>query len=142
MPDHNFRTGDIVRCISPYYAEQLRIAGQDGIVMGTKPHHIHVWYEAQNRGFWITYDILRRIEEAPLSPLLQRIQAISYMLNVEEWELEDNAEIYRLICYVDNEPIETLIELRAYLDIEYRSLELKPEGMGRMIAQVEWLKDS
>lgn len=109
--------------------------------MGTKPHHIHVWYESQNRGFWITYDILRRSAEPSLSPLLERIQNISYMLNVEEWELEENAELHRLICYVDEESLETLIELRAYLDIEYKSLALKPEGMGRMIAQVEWLKE-
>lgn len=141
MADHDFRCGDIVRCVSPYYAEQLRIAGQDGIVMGTKPHHIHVWYESQKRGFWITYDILRRIAEASVTPLLERIQSISYMLNAEEWELEENAEVHRLICYVDEESLETLIELRAYLDIEYKTLALKPEGMGRMIAQVEWLKE-
>jgi hypothetical protein len=41
---------------------------------------------------------------------------------------------------VDEESFETLVELRAYLDVEYKSLALKPEGMGRMIAEIEWLK--
>jgi hypothetical protein len=140
MADHDFRCGDIVRCISPYYAEQLRITTQHGIVMATKPHHIHVWFEAQKRGFWITYDILRRIPEPELTPLLERIRTLAYLLNAEEWELEETAEVYRLICYVDEEPLETLMELRASLDIHYRALSLKPEGMGRMIAQIEWLK--
>lgn len=140
MADHDFRCGDIVRCISPYYAEQLRITGQNGIVMGTKPHHIHVWYETQNRGFWITYDILRRAQEPSLTPLLRRIQTTAFLLNAEEWELEQTAEVHRLLCYVDEEPLETLLELRAYLDIEYKSISVKPEGMGRMIAQIEWLK--
>ena len=140
MADHDFRAGDIVRCISPYYAEQLRITGLLGIVMGAKPHHVHVWYETQNRGFWITYDILRRAPDPDLTPLLRRIQTIAFLLNAEEWELEATGEVYRLLCYVDEEPIETLMELRAYLDVNYRSLAVKPEGMGRMIAQVEWLK--
>ena len=140
MADHDFRCGDIVRCISPYYAEQLRITGLDGIVMGTKPHHIHVWYEAQKRGFWITYDILRRAHDPSPTPLLRRIQTIAFLLNAEEWELEETAEVHRLLCYVDEEPLETLLELRAYLDVEYKSISLKPEGMGRMIAQIEWLK--
>lgn len=140
MADHDFRCGDIVRCISPYYAEQLRITCQNGIVMGTKPHHIHVWYETQNRGFWITYDILRRAQEPSLTPLLRRIQTTAFLLNAEEWELEQTAEVHRLLCYVDEEPLETLLELRAYLDIEYKSISVKPEGMGRMIAQIEWLK--
>lgn len=140
MADHDFRAGDIVRCISRYYAEQLRITGDHGIVMGAKPHHIHVWYETQNRGFWITYDILRRVPEPQLTPLLRRIQSIAFLLKAEEWELEGTPEMHRLLCYVDEESLETLMELRAYLDTEYHSLSVKPEGMGRMIAQVEWLK--
>ena len=140
MADHDFRCGDILRCTSKYYAQQLRIETKHGLVMGTKPHHIHLWYEDQNRGFWITYDMLRRVQDPELSPLQERIRTIAFLLNAEEWELEETPEIHRLLCYVDEVPFETMVELRAYLDFTYRTLSFKPEGMGRMIAQIEWTK--
>jgi hypothetical protein len=140
MPDHSFECGDILRCTSKYYSEQLNIVGRAGIVMGTKPHHIHLWFPALNRSFWIAYDILRRDDEAELLPPVDRIRTIVYSLKAEEWELEETKELYRLICYVDELTFETLVELRSYLDISYHSLKLSPEGMGRVICQVEWLK--
>ena len=140
MPDHSFQPGDVLRCTSKYYAEQLNITEDYGIVMGTKPHHIHLWFETLNRGFWIPFDILRPVEDADVSSLLDRIRTIVYFLRAEEWELEENSELYRLICYVDEITYETLVELRSYLDVSYISLKLAPEGMGRVIAQVEWGK--
>lgn len=140
MADHNFRCGDALFCISKYHAEQLGIAGQAGIVMGTKPHHIHLWFEPSRRGYWINYDILRKAEDIELSRLADRIQFLAYSLNAEEWELEETAETYILLCYVDELPYETLQEVRAYLDIDYVSLSLGPEGMGRMITRIQWAK--
>jgi hypothetical protein len=140
MPDHNFQPGDVLRCTSKYYAEQLNIAGDHGIVMGTKPHHIHVWFETLNRGFWIPFDILQNTEDIVVSKLIDRIRTIVYYLRAEEWELEETPELYRLICFVDEVTYETLVELRSYLDVTYISLKLAPEGMGRVIAQVEWAK--
>lgn len=140
MPDHEFQPGDILRCTSKYYAEQLNIKDQDGIVMGTKPHHIHLWYESLNRSFWIPFDILREIEDPDVSNFVQRVRNIVYLLRAEEWELEQTSELHRLICYVDEVAFETLLELRTYLDISYSSLKLAPEGMGRVITQVEWTK--
>lgn len=112
-----------------------------GIVMGTKPHHIHVWFEPKKRSFWLTYDLLTKLETADLSPLEEHIQFIVSMLNAEEWELEETAERYRLLCYVDEIPFETLLALKSYLDVDYAGLTLGPEGMGRMIATVQWVKD-
>jgi hypothetical protein len=141
MPDHDFRCGDIVRCTSPYYAEQLQIVGQTGIVMGTKPHHIHLWFESQNRSFWLTYDILRKVDDSELTPLFKRLQLLAYLLDAEEWEIEETGELHKLICYIDRVSFETMVEIRNYLDFEYRSLSFYPEGMGRMIAQIEWAKE-
>lgn len=140
MPDHAFQPGDVLRCTSKYYAEQLNITGHHGIVMGTKPHHIHMWFESLNRSFWIPFDILRTAEDAEVSKLVERIRTIVYSLRAEEWEFEETSELFRLICYVDEVSFETLLELRTYLDISYASLKLAPEGMGRVIAQVEWAK--
>jgi hypothetical protein len=141
MPDQTFRCGDVLRCTSPYYASQLGIGGQNGIVMGTKPHHIHLWFESQNRSFWLTYDILQKMEDAELTPLFKRIQLLTYLLDAEEWEMDETEEVYKLICYVDKVPFETMVEIRNYLDFDYRSLSFYPEGMGRMIAEIEWNKD-
>lgn len=140
MPDHNFRCGDFLRCASKYYAQQLGIEGQYGIVMGTKSHHIHVWYRAQKRSFWLTYDILRKVEDVHPPPLLARIQLLAYSMNAEEWELEETEGSFKLICYLDEVSFETLQELRSYLDVDYQSLSLYPEGMGRMIIQIQWAK--
>lgn len=138
MPDHNYQAGDLVHCTSKYYCEQLNITGQHGIVMGTKPHHIHLWFERLRRSFWISYDVLRKTEEIELSPLLSRIRTIAYTLHAEEWELEESGDVYKLICYIDEVSFETLQELRSYFDVSYHSLSLYPEGMGRMIAEIEW----
>lgn len=140
MAEHNFQCGDLLRCTSKYYVEQLNIAGEYGIVMGTKPHHIHLWFETLNRSFWLTHDMLRKIEEADTSPLINRIQMLVYGLKAEEWELEQTETVFKLICYLDEVSFETLQELRNYLDIDYSSISLYPEGMGRMIAQVQWVK--
>jgi hypothetical protein len=140
MPDHSFRCGDILICVSKYHAQQLGIGGEHGIVMGTKPHHIHLWFETSRRSYWINYEILRKSDDAELSPLLDRIQFLSYGLGAEEWELEETAEQFTLLCYVDEVPFETLQEVRSYLDVDYVALSLGPEGMGRMIARVQWLK--
>jgi hypothetical protein len=140
MPDHDFRCGDLLRCTSRYYAEQLNIVGEYGIVMGTKPHHIHMWYEPQKRSYWLNYDILRRVEDAEPSRLISRIQMVAYSLNAEEWELEETESYYKLICYVDEVSFETLQDLRNIFDIDYHSLSLFPEGMGRMIAQIQWAR--
>jgi hypothetical protein len=140
MADHQFRCGDLLECTSKYYAEQLNILANYGIVMGTKPHHIHLWFESQNRSFWLTADMLRKVEDAEPTPLIDRIQMIVYSLNAEEWELEQTAQMYKLICYVDELSFETLQELRTYLDVDYEGLSLYPEGMGRMIAQTQWSK--
>ena len=139
MPEKTFRTGDFIRCTSTYYAQQLEIGGLIGIVMGIKPHHIHVWFESQKRSYWLNYDILRRVEEES-SPLLSRVQLIAYSVNAEEWELEETADYYKLLCYIDEVTFETLLELRSYLDLDYHALSLGPEGMGRMIAQFTWLR--
>jgi hypothetical protein len=138
MPDHNYRAGDLLQCTSKYFSEQLNITSKYGIVMGTKPHHIHLWFESLKRGFWISYDVLRRVEDIEVSPLIARIQTIAYALNAEEWELETSGDVYKLICYIDEVSFETLQELRSYFDISYHSLSLYPEGMGRMIAEFEW----
>ena len=140
MPDHDFRCGDVVRCTSKDYSLQLNITGLPGIVMGTKPHHIHIWFESLKRSFWLNYDILRKIVDIELSPLVRRIQTLSYLLNAEEWELEELDDRYRLILYLDAVTLETLQEIRGYLDIDYHALSLFPEGMGRMIAQIDWQK--
>jgi hypothetical protein len=140
MPDHSFRCGDILICASEYHAQQLGIEGQPGIVMGTKPHHIHVWFEPTKRSYWINFDFLQKAEDAETSPLLDRIQTLTYGLNAEEWELEETDEQYTLLCYVDEVPFETLQQLRAYLDLDYVALSLGPEGMGRMITRIQWLK--
>jgi hypothetical protein len=109
-------------------------------VLGTKPHHIHLWFESLNRSFWIPYDILREVEDPEVSKFVEHVRSIVYLLRAEEWELEETSELHRLICYVDEVSFETLLELRTYLDISYSSLKLVPEGMGRVIAQVEWTK--
>src|SRR3990172_4407695 len=109
MPDHDFRCGDILYCASKYYAQQLNIEDQYGIVMGTKPQHIHVWYERSKRGFWLNYDILKRVVETEISPLFSRIQLVAYSLKAEEWELEETAEHYKLLCYIDEVSVETLL---------------------------------
>ena len=140
MPDQLFQCGDILRCVSRYHAQQLGIEGQPGIVMGTKPHHIHLWFEPTKRSYWINFEILRKVEDAELSPLLNRIQFLCYGLNAEEWELEEKEQHFTLLCYVDEIPFETLQELRSYLDVDYVSLTMGPEGMGRMIARIQWLK--
>ena len=140
MSDHNFRCGDALICVSKYHAQQLGIEAQPGLVMGTKPHHIHLWFEASRRSYWINYEILRKADDTDLSKLSDRIQFFSYSLNAEEWELEESAENYTLLCYVDEIPFETLQELRAYLDIDYVSLSMGPEGMGRMITKIQWAK--
>ena len=139
MSDHDFRCGDLLECVQPYYSQQLNISGQYGIVMGTKPHHIRLWYEQQKRSFWLTYDILKRIETEP-TPLLHRIRTLVYGVDAEEWELEETPDLYKLISYTHEASLETLQELRSYLDIDYHSLVLYPEGMGRMIIQFEWNK--
>ncbi len=108
--------------------------------MGTKPHHIHVWFEPSRRSYWINFEILKKVEGVDLSRLLARIQLLSYSLQAEEWELEETPEHYRLLCYIDEVSLETLNDLRTALDIDYGSLSLSPEGMGRMIARVEWSK--
>jgi hypothetical protein len=140
MSDHDFRCGDFLRCTSQYYAEQLNIGGHFGIVMGTKPHHIHLWFESLNRSFWLNYDILKRVEDVEPTPLMSRIQTLVYGVNAEEWELEETESTYKLLCYVDQLSFETLQELRGYLDLDYHALTLFPEGMGRMITQFEWIK--
>src|SRR3972149_8156164 len=130
MPDHDFQCGDLLRCTSRDYAQQLQITGLHGIVMGTKPHHIHVWFERQKRSFWLTYDILRKVEDAELTPLLSRIQVLAYSFKAEEWELEETESRYKLLCYVDEVSFETLLQVRNYLDRDYQTLSLFPEGMG------------
>ncbi len=127
-------------CISKYHAKQLNIEGQPGIVMGTKPHHIHLWFETSRRSYWISFDILRRTEDVELSKLADRIQFLAYSLNAEEWELEETPEQFTLLCYVDEILFETLQELKAYLDLDYVAISLGPEGMGRMITRIHWLK--
>jgi hypothetical protein len=140
MPDHSFRCGDILICTSKYHAQQLGIEGQSGIVMGTKPHHIHLWYEPTRRSYWINYDILEKVKDGEVSPLFDRLQFFCYSLNAEEWELEETAEQYTVLLYVDEVAFETLQQLRSYLDLDYVSLSLGPEGMGRMITKIQWLK--
>ena len=138
MPDHDFRCGDVLYCTSQYYAQQLNIEGQYGIVMGTKPNHIHLWFESNRRSFWLNYDILRRPEGIELTPLFSRIQLLTYALKAEEWELEQTEDSTKLLCYIDEVSFETLQELKMYLDFEYQSMTLSPEGMGRMIVQIQW----
>jgi hypothetical protein len=140
MADHQFRCGDVLLCFSKYHAQQLGIEGQPGIVMGTKPHHIHLWFEFSRRSYWISFDNLKRVDDPELSPLLDRMQFLSYSLNAEEWEFEESADNYTLLCFVDEIPFEILQELRAYLDVDYVSMSLGPEGMGRMIARIQWAK--
>ena len=82
--------------------------------------------------------MLRRVEDLEISPLLAKIRLIAYTFQAEEWELEESGDMYKLICYIDQVSFETLQEIRSYLDINYQSLSLSPEGMGRMIVQIEW----
>jgi hypothetical protein len=128
--------GDFVYCRSKRYRDSLQLPQEIGLVLEIKRANYKVLYDSDRRA-WIPRDALVRVESATeCSPLLRTLNFLLRRVNAHECEILSTNGTHRLSARIDEIDHVTVDEIRKYLGEKFVTLNVVPEGMAFMQAEI------
>ncbi len=130
--------GDFIYCRSPYHREQLGIPKDPGLVLEVKRNNRRILY-GTDRICWLPENVLGRIEgEVNTRTLAGRLHWIIRRFGALDCELVTLDGVHRATLRVDRFDDRTVDELRVLIGDDFIALNLVPEGMAFMLAEVRF----
>ena len=130
--------GDFIYCRSPYHREQLGIPKDAGLVLEVKRSNYRILY-GTDRICWLPENVLGRIEgEVNTRTLAGRLHWIIRRFGALDCELVTLDGVHRATLRVDRFDDRTVDELRVLIGDDFIALNLAPEGMAFMLAEVRF----
>lgn len=130
--------GDFIYCRSPYHREQLGIPKDAGLVLEVKRNNRRILY-GTDRICWLPENVLGRIEgEVNVRTLAGRLHWIIRRFGALDCELVTLDGVHRATLRVDRFDDRTVDELRVLIGDDFIALNLVPEGMAFMLAEVRF----
>ena len=130
--------GDFIYCRSPYHREQLGIPKDAGLVLEVKRNNHRILY-GTDRICWLPENVLGRIEgEVNTRTLAGRLHWIIRRFGALDCELVTLDGVHRATLRVDRFDDRTVDELRVLIGDDFIALNLVPEGMAFMLAEVRF----
>src|SRR2546423_15409005 len=134
----NIHVGDFVHCRSAYHRRQLEISDAPALVIEIKRSNSKVLYPDDKR-CWLPREAITRVRPGPAyAPLLQKLNFMLIRVHAHECEFVSSEGIYRLSIQIDRIDAVAIDEIRAYLGDSYLSLNVVPEGMAFMKAEIHF----
>ena len=130
--------GDFIYCRSPYHREQLGIPKDAGLVLEVKRNNHRILY-GTDRICWLPENVLGRIDgEVNTRTLAGRLHWIIRRFGALDCELVTLDGVHRATLRVDRFDDRTVDELRVLIGDDFIALNLVPEGMAFMLAEVRF----
>lgn len=130
--------GDFIYCRSPYHRRQLAIPKDAGLVLEVKRNNHRILYGA-DQVCWLPEEVLGRIEgEVNTRTLAGRLHWIIRRFGALDCELLTLDGVHRATLRVDHLDDRTVDELRTLIGDDFIALNLVPEGMAFMLAEVRF----
>ena len=139
MPlDKGIAVGDFVYCRSPYHRAQLGLPREAGLVLEVKRSNYRLLYGAR-QFCWLPGATLARVEgEVHLDTLGGRLHRLLKFLDPLDCELVSEGAEHRATMRIDRIDAPLVDEVRGFLGPDFVSLEVVPEGMAFMLAEVRF----
>jgi hypothetical protein len=130
--------GDFVYCRSAYHREQLGLPKEAALVLENKRNNYRLLY-GTDKSCWLPGPTLTRVEgEVNLRTLGGKLHGILKRLRPLDCEVVSDDGIHRATLRIDRIDAPLLDELREFLGSDFVSLEIVPEGMAFMLAEVRF----
>lgn len=139
MPrDKSIGVGDFVYCRSPYHRSQLGLPTEAGLVLEVKRSNYRLLY-GTGQFCWLPGATLARVEgEVHFDTLGGRLHRILKLFDPLDCELVSAGSEHRATMRVDRIDAPLVDEIRGFLGPDFVSLEIVPEGMAFMLAEVRF----
>lgn len=130
--------GDFVYCRSAYHRSQLGLPREAALVLEVKRSNYRLLYGA-DVSCWLPGETLVRVEgEVHGETLGGKLHGILKRLHPLDCELVSDGTEHRATLRIDQLDALLVDELRDFLGSDFVSLELVPEGMAFMLAEVRF----
>jgi len=137
-PDKPIEVGDFVYCRSPYHRNQLGLPKEAALVLEIKRSNYRLLY-GTNKFCWLPLATLVRVEGTVNSDTLGgRLHGVLRRLKPLDCELVGEGDLHRATLRIDRIDVPLLEELREFLGDSFVSLEIVPEGMAFMLAEIRF----
>jgi hypothetical protein len=134
----NIHVGDFVQCRSAYHRRQLEMPDVPAIVIEIKRSNSKVLYPNDKR-CWLPREAITRVRPEPgEAPLLKKLNFLLTRLHAHECEFVSSDGVHRLSIQIDRIDATAVDEIRSYLGDSYISLNVVPEGMAFMKAEIQF----
>jgi hypothetical protein len=137
-PDSGITVGDFVYCRSAYHRTQLGLPREAGLVLEVKRSNYRILYGADSF-CWLPGATLVRVEgEVHLDTTGGRLHRLLKLLDPLDCELVSQGREHRATMRIDRIDAGRVDAIRAFLGSDFVSLEVVPEGMAFMLAEVRF----
>ena len=125
--------GDFIYCRSKYYRDQLQLPEELGLVIEIKRSNFKVLYPNDKR-CWLPRETIARVrpEQIAYTTFLEKLHYLIKRVHALECELVSESGKHRLSLRIDKIDDETVDDLRRFLNADFISLAVVPEGMAFM----------
>ncbi len=132
----NIDVGDFVYCGSPYHRSQLGIPKDAGLVLENKRSNYRLLYHT-DKFCWLPEDTIVRIDgKVDTSTFAGRLHWIIKRLKALDCELLSEGDTHQATFRIDQIDQDVFDEVRKLLGTDFVSLNLVPEGMAFMLAEL------
>ena len=128
--------GDFIYCGSPYHRSQLDLPKDAGLILEVKRRNYRILY-GSDRFCWLPEDSIVRLDGAvDTGTFAGRLHWIIKRFKALDCELISDGSLHRATFRIDTLDQDKVDELRQLLGTDFVSLNVVPEGMAFMLAEV------
>ena len=130
--------GDFAYCRSSYHRSQLGLPAEAGLVLEIKRSNYRLLY-GRSQSCWLPGPTLVRVEgEVHNETLGGKLHGILKRFRPLDCELVSSGNQHRATLRIDHLDAPMVDDLREFLGADFVSLDLAPEGMAFMLAEIRF----
>jgi len=134
----HIEVGDFVYCRSPYHRSQLGLPREAALVLEVKRSNYRLLYGA-DKSCWLPGPTLIRVEgQVNQATLGGKLHGILRRFRPLDCELTSDGGVHRATLRIDQLSATLVDEIREFLGPDFVSLNVVPEGMAFMLAEVRF----
>ena len=135
---NRIEVGDFIYCRSPYHRSQLGIPKNAGLVLEVKRSNYRVLF-GTDKFCWLPEAAIVRVEgKINTATLAGRVHWIIKRLHALDCELLSENNRHRATLRIDRVDTSAVDEIRELLGEDFVSLNVVPEGMAFMLAEIQF----
>lgn len=134
----SIHAGDFVYCRSKHYRDSLQLPRELGLVLEIKRSNFKVLYASDKRA-WLPLEYIAKMKpEMDYTTFLEKLYFLIKKVHAQEVELVSERGHHLLSLQIDEIGHETIEELQKFLGKSFVSINIVPEGMAFMRAEIRF----